>query len=285
MDVNETKLLNAIKAKTLRPAIEAEIRSVGAIPGYASPIGLTNVLVVVDDAIPDSPNLVAGANEEGYHMLNVNYGRDYTAQIVTDIVLAEEGDHCPRCEHSMRSSRGVEVGNIFKLGTRYSESMGCMYLDRDGKEKPVVMGSYGIGSGRLLASVAEAHHDDLGLIWPISVAPFHVHLVALRDGEEHADQLYERLRSAGVEVLYDDRHESPGVKFNDADLIGIPIRVTLSARTVKQDEVEIKLRSESESERIPLEEVGARIQALIQTLTAEIAERVKSVQFDDQPSL
>jgi prolyl-tRNA synthetase len=177
MEVNETKLVNAVNAKALRPAEDEEIMAVGAVPGYASPMGLSGVLVVVDDLILKSPNLVSGANEEGFHMLNVNYGRDFEADIVTDIVTAEFGAACPECSATMRTSRGIEVGNIFKLGTRYSDPLGCEFLDKDGKSKPVVMGSYGIGSGRLLASIAEEYHDDYGLIWPITVAPYHVHLV------------------------------------------------------------------------------------------------------------
>ncbi|GAG51691.1 unnamed protein product, partial [marine sediment metagenome] len=172
MELNETKLTNVLKAKEIRPALEDEIVAVGAVPGYASPIGLEDVLVVVDDAIPESPNLVSGANEEGYHYLNVNYGRDYQPEIIADIVIAEEGSQCPECQSPMSLNRGVEVGNIFKLGTRYSESMGANFLDQNGKTKPVIMGSYGIGSGRLMASIAEEHHDDFGLIWPLSVAPY-----------------------------------------------------------------------------------------------------------------
>jgi prolyl-tRNA synthetase len=198
MGVNETKLANIVKAKSLRPAEDEEIRAIGAIPGYASPIGIEDVIVVVDDLIPESPNLVAGANDEGYHLLNVNYGRDYQASVIGDIVAAESGYACPDCGAGMQSSKGVEVGNIFKLGTRYSESMGCTFLDKDGQVKPVIMGSYGIGVGRLLACVAEEYHDEQGLIWPIAVAPYHVHLVALRGGEETAERLYADLQSADI---------------------------------------------------------------------------------------
>ena len=267
MEVNETKLANAVSAQDLRPATEAEILAVGAVPGYASPVGLKGALVVVDDAVTTSPNLVAGANEDGYHLLNVNYGRDYSAEIVTDIAAAQEGDGCPNCGGAMRSVRGVEVGNIFKLGTRYSDSMGCKYLDKNGEEKPVIMGSYGIGSGRLLACVAEEHHDDYGLIWPINVAPYEVHLVALggKDGSQvqaAADELYDALKAAGVEVLYDDRDESPGVKFNDADLIGIPFRVTLSPRTLEGNQVEFKRRTDKKAQLMPLTGIVEHLQGL-----------------------
>jgi prolyl-tRNA synthetase len=170
MEVNETKLANVATADWLRPATEDEIRDVGAMPGYASPIGLRSVTVIVDDAVPSSPNLVAGANEAGYHLLNTNLGRDYEATIIADIAAAGDGDACLTCGQALYISRGVEVGNIFKLGTRYSAAINAMYFDADGVQKPIVMGSYGIGSGRLLACIAEEHHDDKGLIWPITVA-------------------------------------------------------------------------------------------------------------------
>jgi len=286
MEVNETKLANAVKAKNLRPATEEEIIAVGATPGYASPIGIKGALVVVDDMIPEAPNLVAGANEEGYHLRNVNFPRDYQADIVTDLVAAQEGDACPECGSSLRSVRGVEVGNIFKLGTRYSDALGCYYLDKNGEEKPVIMGSYGIGSGRLLACIAEEHHDDMGLIWPITVAPYQVHLVALLgrgNPETHqaADNLYAELVSAGVEVLYDDREESPGVKFNDADLIGLPIRLTVSERSLKQGGVEYKRRDQAEKSILPRNETLARVKAEMDQLFNEISDKVVDIPYKD----
>jgi prolyl-tRNA synthetase len=286
MEVNETKLVNAVKAKNLRPATEEEIIAVGATPGYASPLGIKGALVVVDDMIPESPNLVAGANQEGYHMRNVNYPRDYQADIVTDIVAAQEGDACPECGRPMRSVRGVEVGNIFKLGTRYSDAMGCYYLDKNGEEKPVIMGSYGIGSGRLLACIAEEHHDEMGLIWPITAAPFQIHLVALlgrgnTETLEAADNLYAELVSAGVEVLYDDREESPGVKFNDADLIGLPIRLTVSERSLKQGGVEYKRRDQLEKTIIPRDETLVRVKTEMDLLFKEISTKVVEVPYKD----
>lgn len=280
MDVNETKLANVLNAIELRPAHEEEIRQMGAIPGYASPIGLKDIFVVVDDIVPESPNLVAGANEEGYHMLNVNFGRDYQADIITDIAIADEGHVCPDCGKNLYTRRGVEVGNIFKLGTRYSDSMGCTYLDKDGKAKPVIMGSFGIGVGRLLACVAEEHHDERGLAWPITVAPFQIHLVALKGGEEAANNLYSALESDGFEVLYDDREESPGVKFSDADLIGIPLRLTLSKRSLEEGGVELKLRRETEPFIIPLNEVSQRIEAEIRSLEVKIAGKVVEVTYN-----
>jgi prolyl-tRNA synthetase len=293
MDLNETKLVNALKASEIRPATEEEIVAIGAVPGYASPVGLTTkndylpVVTVVDELIPQSQNLVAGANDAGYHTLNTNFERDYKADIVTDLTSAREGDGCPQCGETFREIRGVEVGNIFKLGTRYSDSMGCTFQDKDGKEKPVIMGSYGIGSGRLLASVAEEHNDEYGLIWPISVAPYHLHLVMLsgkKDGgqvEEVANQLYQDLQAEGIEVLFDDRSDSPGVKFNDADLIGLPIRLTVGARGLKDGQVEIKRRDQSEKRLIPLGSAIDVVKAEKAALEAEIQATLVEVAFED----
>jgi prolyl-tRNA synthetase len=270
MEVNETKLANVVKARELRPATEAEIRATGAVPGYASPVGLKNVKVVVDELVPSSPNLVAGANEEGYHLCNVNYGRDYQADIVADITAAGEGDACPNCVAPMHSSRGVEVGNIFKLGTRYSLAMGCNFRAENGESLPVIMGSYGIGVGRLLACIAEEHHDDKGLAWPVGVAPYPLHMVVLENKtgqiEALAADLETRLQAAGLEALVDDRQESAGVKFMDADLIGLPLRLTVSERALKQGGVEFKRRSSEEKwiVPLPLENVVAEVQRILE---------------------
>jgi prolyl-tRNA synthetase len=281
MDINETKLANAVKASELRPATNEEIKAVGAVPGYASPVSIKDAMVVVDDLIPDSPNLVAGANEEGFHLRNVNAGRDYEADIIADIATADEGSHCPECSESMRTSRGVEVGNIFKLGTRYSVDMGCTFLDQDGKEQHVVMGSYGIGSGRLLASVAEQYRDEQGLILPISVSPYDVHLVGLKGAEDASEKLYSDLVEAGVEVLFDDRAESPGVKFADADLIGIPLRLTVSNRTLKEGSFEIKRRDQSEAAVVKLDAALETVREVLQDLIDEIVEGVIEVPYDN----
>lgn len=286
MEVNETKLANAVKARSLRPASEAEIRATGAVPGYASPVGLKDLVVVVDDLIPLSPNLVSGANIEGFHLKNVNYGRDYQAEVEADIALARDGDPCEVCGGELSSVRGVELGNIFKLGTRYSDALGCTYLDAGGQPRPVVMGSYGIGSGRLLACVAEEYHDEKGLVWPVSVAPYHVQLVLLAgkggpETAEVAEQLYAELQKAGVEVLFDDRLETPGVKFNDADLIGLPIRLTVSERAIQAGGVEFKQRDEETRQVIPLQEVLQTVQATIERLQAEIVAGLKVHEMQD----
>ncbi len=266
MEVNETKLRQAAKVAALRPATEEEIRAVGAEPGYGSPVGVRGALVVVDDLVAASPNLVSGANEEGYHLLNVNCGRDYRPDVVADITAAQGGEPCPACGSALAAERGIEVGNIFKLGTRYSEALGALYDDPQGVKRPIVMGSYGIGVGRLLATVAETHHDEAGLVWPASVAPFDVHLVLLPkkapEAVETADRLYAELLAAGIDVLYDDREEpSPGVKFNDADLIGLPLRVTVSARSLEQGGVELKRRDQSERRTVALQDLPATLRA------------------------
>lgn len=281
MDLNETKLANAIKAKELRPALDEEIEAVGAVPGYASPVGIDGILVVVDDLVEKSANLVAGANEENYHLKNVNFGRDYSADVIEDIVTADEGSGCPNCGEEMHTSRGIEVGNIFKLGTKYTDALGATYQDKDGDEKPIIMGSYGIGSGRLLQSVVEEHNDEHGIIWPISVAPYHVHMVALRGGFEKAEELYQAMQAEGLEVLFDDRDETPGVKFNDADLIGIPIRVTVSERGLKNDSVEVKLRKESERSSVSVGEALAHLLKVKEELEAEILATVVEVPFEE----
>jgi len=284
MEVNETKLANAVQAHALRPAQVAEIQATGAVPGYASPIGLPDVLVVVDDSIPASPNLVAGANEPGYHLLHTNYGRDYQAAIIADIAAAGAGDACPECGSALRTSGGVETGNIFQLGTRYSAALGATFLDNEGNAQPIVMGSYGIGVGRLLACIAEEHHDAQGLVWPIAVAPYQVHLVALigagRPQAEIAPQIYAALQAAGVEVLYDDRDESPGVKFADADLIGLPLRLTLGERALKRGGVELQRRAGGEPALVPIADVVPRVRAEIAALAGEIARGIVPVAYN-----
>ena len=294
MDLNETKLANVLAAKELRAAIEDEISDSGAVPGYASSKGLKNTVIVVDDIIPQSTNLVAGANEEGFHYLNVNYPRDYDADIVADIAVAEENSLCPDCGSEMILQRGIEVGNIFKLGTRYTEAMGAKFLDAQGKSKPVIMGSYGIGSGRLMASVTEEHHDDFGLIWPISIAPYAVHLIVLPSKSQGAnktpdlpkpvdlaEQLYQEFIAAGIEILFDDRYESPGVKFNDADLIGIPLRLTVSERALQSGGIEFKRRDQRDKRIIPLEHVLEEVQSVITELQSNIDQLVVKIPFED----
>ena len=264
-EVNETKLSNAVKAiGGLRPAQAEEITAAGMVPGYASPIGASGTTVVVDDLAARSPNLVAGANRHGYHLLNVNVGRDFTPDLVTDITNARPGDACPNCGAPVVLRQGIEVGNIFKLGTDFTEKLGATYLAEDGSRRFIVMGSYGIGLGRAMACIVEAHHDDKGIIWPASVAPYAAQLVTLsasRDPAvaEAAEGLYQRLTDAGVEVLYDDRDESPGVKLTDAELLGMPLIVTVSPRSLAAGGAEVTDRASGERSVRPIDEVAQQL--------------------------
>jgi len=260
LEVNEAKLSKVVGGRPLRPATEDEIRAVGAVPGYASPIGVSSARVIADDSVRMGRNFIVGANREGYHLRGVNYGRDFRAETVTDIALARDGDRCPRCGGTWRVRRGIELGHCFKLGTRYTSD--TTYTDADGVEHPIVTASYGIGLGRLMAAIAEMHHDEYGLCWPIEVAPYAVHLVSLVRGESvaQADALYERLSGAGIDVLYDDRlGVSAGVKFNDADLIGCPLRLTFGQRGLRQGGVEARLRTSQEREMVPLDQAVAYV--------------------------
>lgn len=283
MEVNETKLANAVGALELWPAREEEIRAVGSEPGYGSPIGVEGAHIIVDEAVATAVNLVAGANEAGYHIKNVNCGRDYQPDQVADIAAAGEGDGCPRCGAALRAVRGVETGNIFQLGTKFTEALGGDFLDANGKAQPVVMGSYGIGVGRMLACIAEEHHDENGLIWPIAVAPYEVHIVLLAKGEgpaqDLAEQIYAELSARGLDVLLDDRRENPGVKFNDADLIGVPVRLTVGDRGLKNGIVEFKLRREQEREDLPVEAAVDRVVEAVEGLYRELEERVVEVEY------
>lgn len=268
LSINETKLANLLDGTVLRPASEEELGERGIVAGYASPVGLKGIRVIADDSVLGGANWVAGANREGYHYVNVNYPRDFQGDIVADIALARAGLPCPRCAELLREARGIEVGHLFKLGTRYSEAVGATFLDQKGDSLPIVMGSYGIGAGRLMAAIVEQHHDDKGILWPPSVAPFQAHLVSLGldrpEVGDAAEALYAELEQDGLEVLYDDRAESAGVKFNDADLIGIPLRLTVSPRTLKAGSVEAKLRWKAESTLVP----RAGIVALVRDLLA-----------------
>jgi prolyl-tRNA synthetase len=264
-EVNETKLVNALKVVGgLRPAQAEEIRAAGMEPGYASPIGAHDTTVVVDDLAAASPNLVAGSNRHGYHLLNVNVGRDFAPDLVTDITNAREGDPCPQCGTPVVLRKGIEVGNIFKLGTDFTEKLGATYLAEDGSRHFIIMGSYGIGLGRNMACIVEEHHDEKGIAWPESVAPYPAHLVALsatRDPAvaDAAEGLYRRLTDGGVEVLYDDRDESPGVKLTDAELLGMPLIVTISPRSLAAGGAEVTQRATGERDVRPIAEVEAAL--------------------------
>ncbi len=262
-DVNETKLVNAVSATGgIRPATVEEIRAAGMEPGYGSPIGARGTVVVVDDLVARSPNLVAGANREGFHYRNVNVGRDFTPDVTADITNAQAGDPCPTCGQPLVLRNGIEVGNIFKLGTKYSDAFGATYLGEDGKEHPIVMGSYGIGVGRSVACIVEEHHDDKGIVWPAEVAPYAAHLVSIGGAKEPqvlviAERLHALAAEAGPrrEILWDDRDESPGVKFNDAELLGMPWILTVSPRSLAAGGIEVTERATGERSTRPIDEV------------------------------
>ena len=267
LEVNEIKLHNALDATDLRLASPAEVREAGIVAGSASPVGLEGVHVVADDSIELGSNFVVGANKEGYHLRNANYPRDFSADIVADIALAAAGDACTECGTALETRRGIEVGHVFKLGVLYSEVFGATFPDSDGEHHPISMGCYGIGVGRLLAAAIEQNHDDRGIIFPGPIAPYDVHLVALNADKEDvvaaAESLYEELAEAGLEPLFDDRVESPGVKFNDADLIGLPIRVVVSPRNLKQGVVEIKLRTSDDAVTVAPDQALDKIRELL----------------------
>lgn len=278
MEVNPIKVQKLGKIMKMEPATEADILAIRSVPGYASPIGIdrSKAFVIADELVAKTNNLVVGANEENYHLINACHGRDFEADIVGDIVSAFDGALCPVSEpdsgNVLRSVRGVEIGNIFQLGTKYTEALGALFMGENGRPQPIVMGSYGIGVGRLLACLCEECHDEAGLMLPISVAPYQVHLVGLLENEETttaAEQLYAELQQAGIEVIFDDRHKktaSPGVKFSDADLIGIPIRITISKRSLKAGGVELKLRMEQEKEMVALTDVISLVKEKISKL-------------------
>ena len=263
LEVNETKLRNTLKCTELRLATEDEVQQTGIVVGFASPIGIKGTKVIADDSIILGSNFITGANKPGYHFKNANYPRDFEVDITADIALAHHGDSCPKCGSNLSSTRGIEVGHIFKLGTFISEKLGASFLDQTGAYRPAVMGCYGIGLGRLLAAIVEQSHDDKGIIWPLSVAPYQIYLCLLHpdspDVASAAEKAYKELENAGIEVLFDDRDESPGVKFNDADLLGIPLRLTLSPRTLKNQSIEAKWRTEKETQLLPLENLAAEI--------------------------
>jgi prolyl-tRNA synthetase len=267
IEVNEVKLKNALGCVELRLATEAEVIKAGLVAGAASPIDIKGVKIIADDSIASGTNFVAGANKPETHFRNVNYPRDFKATLVVDIAQARPGDGCPKCGSKLLSTRGIEVGHVFKLGTFLSQKLSAFFIDQAGASHPIVMGCYGIGLDRLLAAVIEQHHDDKGIIWPISIAPYQVYLCPLYQEDSKveavAEKLYAELEAEGLEVLFDDRRESPGVKFNDADLLGIPLRVTISPRTLDKNSAEVKKRSAKEAELVPLEKVAEKLKELI----------------------
>jgi len=267
--LNMTKLVNAldIPAHYIEFADEIAMgEATGIVGGFTGPIGLKNCIVVVDSELVDTVNMCAGSNEEDHHLLGVCYGRDYTGDIITDIKELQEGDKCPHCGKPVKFRRGIEVGQIFKLGLKYSESMNATFKDENGVDHPYWMGCYGIGITRTMQAVVEQHHDDKGIIWPLSVAPYHVIVTVIKSTDETqlnlAYDIEKKLEAMGVEVMVDDRDERPGVKFNDADLIGIPIRITVG-KLAGEGKVEYKLRREDAVETLTVEDAIAKAKALV----------------------
>ncbi|OWV08167.1 prolyl-tRNA synthetase [Fibrobacter sp. UWH9] len=261
LDVSEIKLHNLLKAKELYPADDALIKSCGMVPGFASPIGAHDTRIIVDEALADACDLVMGANEENYHLLHCTPKRDFPAFEVADIAEAQGGCKCPSCGGELSETRGIELGNIFKLGTKFSESMGAKYLTAEKTTAPAIMGCYGIGIGRLMASVVENSHDDFGPIWPKSIAPFQVEIVPIgKEPElvELAEKFEAELEANGIDVLVDDRDERPGVKFKDADLWGSPVRIAIGKKGLANGEVEWKFRNEKEFTMVKVEDVVAK---------------------------
>lgn len=263
--VNEIKVINAIggaiefemaNVETVKNATSAEV-------GFAGPIDLKVDVLLVDEEVSKMYNFITGANETGFHYENVNYGRDFTGKI-GDFRNVTEGDKCPKCQGTLTIARGVEVGHIFKLGTKYSASMGATFIDENGEDKPLEMGCYGIGINRTMAAIIEQHHDENGITWPLAVAPYQAIVVPVVTKDEEqmrvAEELYCKLKQIGVEVLMDDRNERVGVKFKDSDLIGIPMRITVGKK-ISEGKVEFKLRTNSENEIISIEDVVDRVKA------------------------
>ena len=264
-EVNEVKVANASNATSdIELASYEEVkRATNSEIGFAGPINLAVDLLLVDEEVSKMYNMIVGANETGYDLTGVNYGRDFEG-IVGDFRNVEEGEACPKCGAKVTIARGTEVGHIFKLGTKYSETMNAKFIDENGKEKPFIMGCYGIGVTRTVASIIEQHHDENGIIWPLEVAPYHVSVIAVNSKDEEqmkvATEIYNELREMGVEALLDDRKERAGVKFKDSELMGIPMRITVGKK-IGDGEVEFKLRAGSENETIKIEEAKERVRA------------------------
>jgi prolyl-tRNA synthetase len=277
LEVNEVKLKNLLGAVHLQLASEQKIEQVtGAPQGFAGPVGLSGARIVADETVMELPAAATGANRTDTHLVGVVPGRDFTPVQVADLRRARAGDPCPRCPGQLVERRGIEVGHVFKLGTKYSSKMKCNFLDHEGREHPMIMGCYGLGVGRTAAAAIEQNHDQRGIIWPLPLAPFEVLLVLLNSDQPDvvaaADRLYQELADAGVDVLYDDRSERPGVKFNDADLIGFPVRVVVGSRGLADGQVEISLRRDGVKRMVKAADTVAEIERLLGELRIHVGE-------------
>ena len=273
-EVNEIKVINTCGVIDLEMATEEQLAAAGTVGGYMGPVGIDNkkVIVVVDATVMKMHNVCCGANKEGYHFINVNPGRDFTPTYVADIRLIQEGDPCPHCGGEVSKARGIEVGQVFKLFTKYSSALKATYLDENGKEQPMVMGCYGVGVSRTMAAAIEQNYGDNGIIWPIEIAPYHVLVVPVNTKDEasaaKAEEIYMQLKKVGLETVIDDRNERPGVKFKDADLIGYPLRVVVGPKTLTEGNLEVKIRKTGEIRYLPLD--GDYVQD-IKNIIAELA--------------
>lgn len=278
MEVNETKLRNFL-GEEIHPAVITE--ESGIVPGYIGPVGLTeNCVVLYDNSLIGIDNLVCGANEAGYHYTGLNLTRDVENVEYHDFTKIVEGGVCPCCKKKAISiSRGIEVGNIFQLGTKYTKSMNMRYTDADGNQQTPIMGCYGIGVGRLAASVCEVSHDDYGPIWPITIAPWEVHICCLRADDANvkkvADDIYDALQRDNIETIYDDRNVRPGAMFSDADLLGVPVRVIVSPKNLNENLCEIVTRDKTISKKVPVEDTVSAVKEIIAQLYADIEKNVK----------
>lgn len=271
-EINEDKIVRTIGLSSIEKLTSEEYSSlIGGKVGFAGPVGIRNIalrngkridFIIADNYLKGVVNAVSGANKDDYHLKNINYPRDWKPDIWADIKIVSEGDRCVKCGELFKFTKGIEVGQIFKLGTKYSSRLECYYLDKDQIKKPMEMGCYGIGVSRTVAAAIEQYHDDKGIIWPVQIAPFHIYLINVemdKDVFENTEKIYFDLIKSGIEVLWDDRDERPGVKFNDCDLIGIPWRIVVSKKTLSSGEVEIKKRAENQTYRIKITEISKLI--------------------------
>ena len=270
-EVNDVKVINAIGAIELHMAEEAAIVAAGGVAGFMSPIGIKKgTKIVVDSTVMEMYNAVAGANEKDMHYKNVNPKRDFGEAIVTDIRMIQEGDACPRCGQPVKMTRGIEAGQVFTLGTKYSEALKATFLDENGKEKPLIMGCYGIGVSRTMAAAIEQNNDEYGIIWPRAIAPFEVLVVPVNAKVPEqlalAEEIYEEMKQAGTDALLDDRKERAGVKFKDADLIGYPLRITVGPKALAENQIEVKIRKSGETYNFTREEYKEKVLELLKTL-------------------
>ena len=258
-EVNEVKVVNTCHVLGVEMADEAMLTAAGTVGGYMGPVGMDSnkIMVVVDQSVMKMHNFCCGANKEGFHYLNVNPGRDFTPTFVADIRLIQEGDACPHCGGKVSKARGIEVGQVFKLFTKYSEALKATYLDESGKPKPMQMGCYGVGVSRTMAAAVEQNNDENGIIWPAAIAPYHVLVVPVNNKDQEslnkAEEIYAQLQKAGLEVIIDDRNERPGVKFKDADLIGYPLRIVVGPKTISTGNLEVKVRKTGEVKMLSLQ--------------------------------